>query len=88
MWGSVLKHRANRVIENPESVKNIEASDVCKAFDEMIANRKPKMSEEEQMKRKFYEAALARRQPKPRPAVNDFLMLQLSITQIYKWSNI
>jgi hypothetical protein len=39
LWKSILNHRANRVVDKPESAKTIDESDVAKAFDEMIAAR-------------------------------------------------
>jgi hypothetical protein len=65
----VLGHRANRVVDNPESVKTIAESDVRQAFDEMIEARKPKMTEQERMQKMVLDAALALNEPEPRTAV-------------------
>ena len=70
----MLGHRANRVVDNPESVKTIDESDVRQAFDEMIGARKPKISDQERMQKMVLEAALALNEPEPRMAVNNFLL--------------
>jgi len=44
------------VVHNPESVKTVDASDVTKAFDEMIEARRPKVSNEDRMREMLKEA--------------------------------
>jgi hypothetical protein len=43
----MLGHRANRVVDCPETSKTIVLSDAQKAFDEMADSRKPKVSKGE-----------------------------------------
>lgn len=57
LWKSILNHRANRVVHNPESMKTIDKSDVVKAFDEMIEARRPKVSKEDRIREMLKEAA-------------------------------
>jgi hypothetical protein len=52
------------VFKNPESVKTIQSSDVCEAFEEMMKNRKSKMADGERMKRRILAEALYQHQQK------------------------
>jgi hypothetical protein len=51
LWDNVLTFRANRVFDNPESVKTIEPADVQKAFSKMQTTKIPKLSEQNQASR-------------------------------------
>jgi hypothetical protein len=52
LWDNVLTFRANRVFDNPESVKTIEPADVQKAFSKMLTARIPKLSEQKPRRRR------------------------------------
>jgi hypothetical protein len=51
LWDIVLRKRANRVISVAEELATIKTEDVEKAFAEMLAGRRPKLSQLEELKK-------------------------------------
>ncbi len=51
LWEVVLRKRANRVISVAEEIATIKAEDVERAFIEMLAGRRPKLSQLEELKK-------------------------------------
>ena len=70
LWKSVLNHRATRVVDNPEEVKTIRRADVVKAFDQMILDRKPKMSQKEHHQQTLQDLLQSVTEPEPRTEVH------------------
>lgn len=75
----MLTYRANRVVDNPESVKTIDSADVRKAFSEMLTARKPKMSEQDRMRNMLLEAAQGLGEPQVDSQVMYFRIFQITI---------